>query len=327
MRLALCSLAVAALACFAPAAGAMPSGERIWLESYLAFPIENVPFTASAMGYLGPVKQVAATFAIRDARGALATSRQTVVQFYPDGRAAEETDIDLLTHQIVFRAVYRYNRRNQIAEIARNDYAANTAELIDFAYDANGFLVGATMKSDGRVEKVVTIVNSRDGKPLEVENRLGDGREISRVAYRYAEDSVRIAYTADGGAEQVVSIFTLDAKGRPVAAETQRRDTASVVDYDGTYRYTYLADGEKLFHGVEDHLHAQPQPTRCVIDREFFKNGGVRHAESVGDDITCRDRPSPDPEVGFDVEGNFTHAQLGPYEHAYAITYYAAPSM
>jgi len=327
MRLALFPLALAAVAGFAPVAKAMPSGERVWLESYLAFPIENVPFTASAMGYLGPVKEVAATFDIRDARGALATSRQTVATFYPDGRAAEETDTDLLAHQIVFRAVYRYNQRNQIAEIARNDYAAGTAELIDFTYDKNGFLVGATMRNDGRIEKLVTIVNSPGGKPLEVENRLADGREISRLAYRYDDASVRIAYTAAGGAEQVISVFTLDAQGRPVTAATERRDTASMVDYDGTYRYTYLADGEKLFHGVEDHIHAQPRATRCVIDREFFKNGGVRHAESVGDDITCRDRPAPDPEVAFDAEGNFTQSRLGPYEHIYAITYYSAASM
>ena len=327
MRSLLLPVAGAALLCIAPTARAMPSGERVWLQSYLAFPIENLPFTAEAMGYLGPVKQVVARFDIHDTRGALASSRQTVVHFYPDGRAADETDSDLLAKASVFHAVYSYNKRQQIAEILRSDYVAGTVEMIDFQYDAQGFLVGATMERNGRAEQSVAIVNTSAGKPLAVVNRLPDGREISHIAYTYTEDSVRIAYTAAGGAERVISAFTLDADGRPVAATTERRDTASVVDYDGVYHYTYLPDGEKLFHGVEDHPHALPQPTRCVIDREFFKNGGVRHAESVGDDITCRDQPSPDPEVAFDAEGNFTCSRLGSYEHAYAITYYPAPSM
>lgn len=327
MRSLLLPLAGAALLSIAPVARAMPSGERIWLESYLAFPIENLRFTAAAMGYLGPVKQVVARFDVHDAYGALASSRQTVIRFYPDGRAADETDIDLLGKTNVFHAAYSYNKRDQIAEIVRSDYVAGTVEMIDFQYDARGFLIGATTERNGRAEQSVAISNTGAGKPLVVVNRLADGREVSRIVYTYTEDGVRIAYTAAGGAERVVSAFTLDAEGRPLAATTERRDTASVVDYDGAYRYTYLPDGEKRFHGVEDHPHALPQPTRCVIDREFFKNGGVRHAESVGDDITCRDRPSPDPEVAFDAEGNFTRSRLGAYEHAYAITYYPAPSM
>ncbi|HXS41068.1 MAG TPA: hypothetical protein VN766_12855 [Stellaceae bacterium] len=326
MRSLLLPLAGAVLLSLAPIARALPSGERVWLQSYLDFPIENLRFTAGAMGYLGPVKEVVARFDIGDARGAAASSRETVVRFYPDGRAAEETDRDLLAKTTVFHAVYSYNTRNQIAEIRRSDYVAGTVETIGFQYDAQGFLVGATMERNGRAEQSVAIANTSAGKPLLVTTRLADGREVSRIAYTYTEHGVRIAYTAAGGAERVVSAFTLDADGRPVAATTERRDTASVVDYDGVYRYTYRADGDTLFHGVEDHPHALPQPTRCVIDREFFKNGALRHAESVGDDITC-DRPGPDPEIAFDAEGNVTRSRLGAYEHAYAITYYTTPSM
>src|SRR5690348_3512229 len=145
MRSLLLPLAGAVLLSMAPTAHPMPSGERVWLQSYLAFPIENLPFTAAAMGYLGPVKEVVSRFDIGDARGALASSRQTVVHFYADGRAADETDTDLLAKTSVFHAVYSYNKHDQIAEIVRSDYVAGTVEMIDFQYDARGFLVGATM--------------------------------------------------------------------------------------------------------------------------------------------------------------------------------------
>jgi hypothetical protein len=327
-RLAILSLAAAiAFAGLPPRADAFTSGDRIWLESYLAFPIENVPFTASAMGYLGRVKEVSAQFDIRDRRGSLATSRETTARFYEDGRAAEEVDTDLLTAQIVFRAVYRYNERKQIAQIARNDYAAGTVETTDFAYDAKGLLIGASMTRDGRIEKSVAIVNTSTGRPLLALTRLPDGREVSRVTYTYADDAVRVAYTGASGAERVISVFALDAQGRPVAAATQRRDAAPQVDYDGTYRYSYLADGGKLFHGVEDHPNALPHPSRCVLDREFFPNGAARRTQAVGDDITCQNAPSPQPDVAFDAQGNFSRSKLGAYEHLYHIVYYATPTM
>ncbi len=328
MRPARLFLAVAmALAGFAAGAAASPLRDRIWLESYLSFPIEDVPFTASAMGYRGRVKEVTAVFDIHDRRGSLATSRETVARFFEDGRAAEEIDTDRLAAQTVFRAVYSYNDRKQIAAITRTDYAAGTTEAIDFLYDAKGFLVGAQMRQDGRIEKNIAIVNTETGQPLLVLTRSPDGQELSRVAYTYADDAVRIAYTGDGGAARVISVFALDAAGRTVAAATQRRDAAAVVDYDGTYRYTYLPDGGKLFHGVEFHPNALPHPTSCVLDREFFANGGASHTQAEGDDVTCQNAPSPRPDVAFDPQGNFTWTRLGPYEHSYRIVYYAAPTM
>lgn len=323
----LASIGAIAVVAVAARASASPLNERIWLQSYLSYPIEDVPFTAAAMGYLGHVKQVSAVFTIHGASGQLLISRETVARFYADGRAAEEVDRDLLHPQITYRATYRYNDHRQIAAITRNDYAEGILEQIDFSYDAKGYLVGARFDRDGKLLKRIAIANSASGKPQAVSILLPDGREISHIAYSYGDHVVAIAYKGDFGAARVTTIFHLDAQGRPVTAETRRRDVAPQADYDGTYRYTYLPDGGKTFHGVELHLHVLPHPTRCVFDRVFYPNGGAKRVEAEGDDITCRNASTPRPEVEFDAVGNFTHTRLGRYEHSYRIVYYPTPSM
>jgi hypothetical protein len=310
----------------APAA-ASPLTERIWLQSYLTYPIEDVPFTAAAMGYLGHVKEVIADFTIRGPGGAPLMSRRTVTDFDEDGRAADEVDTDLLLGGTAYRATYRYNAKKQIALITRENYDERRTDTIAFDYDAKGLLVGASFTRNGEPLKRIAIVDDASGRPLSAATILPDGRTISRVTYAYAAHSVTVAYSGDFGAAHVISTFQFDAQGRPLTAETQRRDVEPQVDYDGAYRYTYLADGEKLFHGVEFHPNALPHPTRCVFDREFFANGGAKHSAAEGDGVTCQNGPSASPEAEFDAAGNFTHTRLGPYEHTYRITYFAAPSM
>jgi hypothetical protein len=321
------SAAALILAGLSAPAAASALTERIWLESYLSYPIEDVPHTAASMGYLGHVKEVSADFTIRGPGGVPMMSRRTVTDFDEDGRAADEVDTDLLLGGTAYRAIYRYNARRQIALITRENYDERRTDTIAFNYDAKGRLIGASFTRNDAPLKRIAIVNDTRGRPLSAATILPDGREISRVTYTYANRAVTIAYAGDFGAAHVTSVFQLDAQGRPLTAETQRRDVERQVDYDGTYRYTYLSDGEKLFHGVEFRPNALPHATRCVFDREFFANGGARHTEATGDGVTCQNGPSASPEAEFDAAGNFTHTRLGPYEHTYRITYFAAPSM
>ncbi len=323
------ALAFAAAATFGAVvsqANASVLSDRIWLESYLSFPLEDVAFTASAMGYLGRVKE--ASILVNLGGGALpAVKRKTAVRFYEDGRAAEEVDTDPSTGQILFQASYRYNARNQIATIIRNNYEAKEIETVEFAYDAKSDLSGATVDRNGVVKKRFAIATTSSGQPKEVVTLLPDGRALARVTYTYSDGAVTIDYSGDFGAARVTTSFKLDAQGRPIAAETQRRDDAPEVDYDGHYTYTYLANGDKLFHGVETHPNAQPHPSECVKDAEFFPNGGAKSTKTAGDDITCPDTSSTHPEVEFDQQGNFKHTRLGRNERFYDIEYFGAPSM
>ena len=300
--------------------------DRIWLESYLSYPIADVAFTASAMGYVGRVKEAESVFAIHGGRAG-GIQRKTVARFFEDGRAVDEVDTDPATARTLFAASFRYDDRKRITNIIRDDMETKQSEAIDFSYDSRGVLAGAVFRNNGLVTKRIEVASAADGRPQEVVTRLPGGQVSSRITYTYGKGTVDIAYEGDFGAARVHSLFTLDAQGRPVAAETQRRDEVPEVDYDGSYSYTYRPDGTKVFHGVELHAYAQPHPTKCVLDEEFFANGGAKSAKAVGDDVTCERPYGTTPVVELDAQGNFRHTRLGAYEHTYQIEYFGVPAM
>jgi hypothetical protein len=308
----------------APNANASALEDRIWLESYLSFPVEDVKPTAAMMGYLGRVKQVTLTFRIAPGPGP-GISRRTVTRFHEDGTVVDETDTDLNTASTSFHASYFYDDRRELSRIVRENYAARETETIDFAHDEAGFLVGAVFTTNGQLSKSVEIVNSSAGRPIRARTRLADGRIQSEVTSEYSGDVVTLDYVGASGASHVTTTFRLDAQGRPVSAQTARRDRASEVNYDGQYSYTYLPDGRKLFHGVERYPNAVP-PAQCVFDRELFANGGVKSSSVVGNHVTCPTSSSVEPEVALDGEGNFTHTRLGQYERVYEIEYFDTPA-
>lgn len=299
-------------------------GDRIWLESYLSYPVEDVKPTAAMMGYLGHVKQVTLTFRIAPGPGP-GMNRKTVTRFHDDGRVADETDIDLDTASTSFHASYLYDGRRELTRIVRENYAARETETIDFAHDAAGYLTGAVFKTNGQLARSIEIENSSAGRPIRVLTRLADGRVQSVVTADYSGGAVTLDYSSASGASRVTTIFTLDAQGRPVSAQTARRDSASEVNYDGQYRYTYLPDGRKLFHGIEQYPNATP-PAQCVFDREFFGNGGVKSSSVIGNHVTCPTSASVEPEVALDREGNFAHTRLGRQERVYQIEYFDTPA-
>jgi len=322
---AIAVLVAGLLAATAPDAGATMPGERIWLESYLSFPVEDVALTSAMMGYLGHVKQVTLTFRIAAGPGP-EISRRTVTRFHEDGRILDETDTDLNTASTSFHASYFYGERREITRIVRENYAAKETETIDFAYDAADFLVGAAFRTNGELRKSVEIANSSAGRPVRVLTRLADGRVQSEMTSEYSDDGVTLDYVSASGASHVTTTFELDAQGRPLSAQTARRDRASEVDYDGQYRYIYLPDGRKLFHGVEHYSNATP-PAQCVFDREFFANGGVKSSSVAGNHVTCPTSSAVKPEVALDGEGNFIHTRLGHYDRVYQIEYFNAPAV
>jgi hypothetical protein len=70
------------------------------------------------------------------------------------------------------------------------------------------------------------------------------------------------------------SILTLTEK--VATAESHRRDEGKGFEnFDGTYTYTYGADGRKSFHSEEWWPNKGAANPDCIFDAEFFKNGLV----------------------------------------------------
>jgi hypothetical protein len=315
------------------------------LEGFVAHPlkdtfrVQRTKASARAMGLIGNVKHATITKITYADDGSLKGKHQTVTTFFEDGRVKAEVDTDLLTSQAISHTSYIYNAAKKITTISDRLDILKRTDSIDFTYDLKGYLTKVTYKTGGAVTEIVEVTNYPDGRPKEALQRLSSGKAEWRIIYEYKDGQVTIEEFYDGPLSKgkITSTFRLDGQGRPVNIETQQRDESPAMDYDGSYRYTYLSDGRKTLHASEKHPNAKPRPGECTFDVEYFKNGieDYRSARLITDVFFCA-HPIPSiNEVEFDNFGNFKHVKHGDnkvelgravtkwkFEDIYEISYY-----